>query len=47
MSISSNRKLEETSFLSKSNSAFIEHMYIKYINNDPNLAQEWKNTLTI
>ncbi len=42
MSISNNRKLEETSFLSKSNSSFIEHMYIKYINNDPNLAQEWK-----
>ncbi len=43
MSISSNRKLEETSFLSKSNSAFIEQMYLKYINNDPNLTSEWKN----
>ena len=43
MSISSNRKLEETSFLSKSNSAFIEQMYLKYINKDPNLTSEWKN----
>ena len=43
MSISSNRKLENTSFLSKSNSAFIEQMYLKYINQDPNLSDEWKN----
>ena len=43
MSISSNRKLEETSFLNKSNSAFIEQMYLKYINKDPNLTSEWKN----
>ncbi len=42
MSISSNRKLEETSFLSKSNSAFIEQMYLKYINNDKDLSVEWK-----
>ena len=42
MSISSNRKLEETSFLSKSNSAFIEQMYVKYVNNDPNLPESWK-----
>ena len=42
MSISSNRKLEETSFLSRSNSAFIEQMYLKYINKDTNLSNEWK-----
>ncbi len=42
MSISSNRKLEETSFLSKSNSTFIEQMYLKYLNKDANLSVEWK-----
>ena len=42
MSISSNRKLEETSFLSKSNSNFIEQMYLKYLNKDANLSAEWK-----
>ncbi len=42
MSIVSNRKLEDTSFLSKSNSTFIEQMYLKYINKEPNLAEEWK-----
>jgi len=33
---------EKTSFLSKSNSAFIESMYLKYISNNPQLSQEWK-----
>ena len=33
---------EKTSFLSKSNSAFIESMYLKYINSDPELPQSWK-----
>ena len=33
---------EKTSFLSKSNSAFIESMYLKYINSDPELSQDWK-----
>ena len=42
MSISSNRKFEETSFLSKSNSSFIEQMYLKYINKDVDLADGWK-----
>ena len=42
MSISSNRKFEETSFLSKSNSAFIEQMYLKYLNKDKDLSTEWK-----
>ena len=42
MSISSNRKFEDTSFLSKSNSAFIEEMYLKYLNKDADLSVEWK-----
>ena len=42
MSISSNRKFEETSFLSKSNSSFIEQMYLKYLNKDTNLPDGWK-----
>ena len=33
---------EKTSFLSKSNSAFIESLYLKYINSDPELPQSWK-----
>ena len=33
---------EKTSFLSKSNSAFIESMYLKYISNNSQLSQEWK-----
>ena len=37
MSLSKNLEYEKTSFLSKSNSAFIEAMYLKYINRDPNL----------
>jgi len=31
---------EKTSFLSKSNSAFIESVYLKYINSDPELSQD-------
>ena len=42
MSISSNRKFEETSFLSKSNSSFIEQMYLKYLNKDIDLPEGWK-----
>ena len=42
MSISSNRKFEETSFLSKSNSSFIEQMYLKYLNKDTDLPDGWK-----
>ena len=42
MSISSNRKFEETSFLSKSNSSFIEQMYLKYLNKDADLPDGWK-----
>ena len=43
MSSSKNLEFEKTGFLSKSNSAFIEQMYLKYINKDTNLPQSWKN----
>ena len=42
MSSSKNLEFEKTAFLSKSNSAFIEEMYMKFINNDPNLPDSWK-----
>ena len=37
MSSSKNLEQEKTSFLNKSNSAFIEDMYVRFIENDPNL----------
>ena len=43
MSASKNLEYEKTSFLNKSNSAFIEQMYLKFINNDENLPDSWKN----
>ena len=43
MSSSKNLELEKTGFLSKSNSAFIEQMYLQYINRDPGLPDGWKN----
>ena len=42
MSSSKNLEYKKTSFLNKSNSAFIEQMYLKYINNDLDLPQSWK-----
>ncbi len=42
MSSSKNIEYKKTSFLNKSNSAFIEQMYVKYVNNDPNLPVSWK-----
>ena len=42
MSSSKNLEQEKTSFLNKSNSAFIEDMYIRFIENDPNLPGSWK-----
>ena len=42
MSSSKNLEYKRTSFLNKSNSAFIEQMYVKYVNNDPNLPESWK-----
>ena len=41
MSSSKNLEYKKTSFLNKSNSAFIEEMYLKYLNKDPNLADSW------
>ena len=43
MSSSKNLEFKKTSFLSKSNSLFIEEMYLRFINNDPTLAQNWKD----
>ena len=37
MSLTKNLEFEKTSFLTKTNSAFIEQMYLRYINNDPEL----------
>ena len=37
MSSSKNLELKKTGFLSKSNSAFIEEMYLKFINKDVNI----------
>ncbi len=36
-----NLEYKKTSFLNKSNSAFIEEMYIKFINKDPTLSESW------
>jgi 2-oxoglutarate dehydrogenase complex, dehydrogenase (E1) component, and related enzymes len=43
MSSSKNLEFEKTSFLNKSNSAFIEQMYLKFINKDPDLPKSWAN----
>ena len=43
MSSSKNLEIAKTSFLSKSNSAFIEEMYLRYIENDNSLPSSWKD----
>ena len=43
MSSSKNIEFEKTAFLSKSNSAFIDEMYVKFVNNDESLPDSWKN----
>ena len=43
MSSSKNLDYEKTSFLNKSNSAFIEQMYLRFINKDSNLPDSWKS----
>jgi len=43
MTLSKNLEYKKTSFLSKSNSAFIEQMYLKFINKDSNLPESWRN----
>ena len=42
MSSTKNLEFEKTAFLSKSNSAFIEEMYMKFVNDDPELPESWK-----
>ena len=42
MSSSKNLEYRKTSFLNKSNSTFIEEMYLRYLNDDPDLADSWK-----
>ena len=42
MSSSKNLEFEKTAFLNKSNSAFIEEMHLKFVNNDPTLPTSWK-----
>ena len=42
MSSSKNLEYQKTSFLSKSNSTFIEQMYLKFINKDSDLPESWK-----
>ena len=43
MPASKNLEYEKTSFLNKSNSAFIERMYLKFINKDADLPESWKD----
>ena len=42
MSSPINIKYQKTSFLNKSNSAFIEEMYFRFVKKDPNLPVSWK-----
>jgi len=42
MSSSKNHEFEKTSFLSKSNNAFIEQMYLRFINKDSDLPESWQ-----
>jgi len=43
MSSSKNLDSRKTSFLDKTNSAFIEQMYLKFIKKDPELPQSWQD----
>ncbi len=42
MASSKNSEYQKTSFLSKSNSAFIEQMYLKFINRESDLPESWE-----
>jgi len=42
MSSSKNLEFKKTAFLNKSNNAFIEEMYLKFVNNDPELPDSWR-----
>ena len=41
MSSSKNFEFKQQSFLNKSNSQFIEEMYVRFIENDPELPDSW------
>ena len=43
MSAEKNLNLKKTSFLSKTNSSFIEQMYLRYIKEDPSLPESWRD----
>ena len=43
MSSSKNIEFQKTSFLNKSNSAFIEQMHLKFINKEADLPESWKD----
>ena len=43
MSSSNNLENKNATFLSKSNSGFIEEMYVKFIEGDPNLPESWRS----
>ena len=43
MSSSNNLENKNATFLNKSNSGFIEEMYVKFIEGDPNLPESWRS----
>ena len=43
MSAEKNLNLKKTSFLSKTNSSFIELMYLRYVKEDPSLPESWRD----
>ena len=43
MPFSKNFELKKTDFLSKSNSTFIDEMYMRFVNNDPSLPNSWRS----
>ncbi len=43
MSSSNNLENKNATFLNKSNSTFIEEMYVKFIEGDPNLPESWRS----
>ncbi len=43
MSAEKNLNLKKTSFLSKTNSSFIEQMYLRYVNKDTSLPESWRD----
>ena len=42
MSSTKNLEYQKTSFLNKSNSNFIENMYLRFIKNDSSLPEDWR-----